>query len=202
MVASCLREKGIDTKLVRIRSGRTLASLLYMFFKKINSDLIELGGDGRVIRLNMMKGKPSQRLWSLIEFLSMIPWLVRGVFVPRALGKSVVAERYVIDAIATIGYLVDSPQLSESFLARIMLSFIPSNNILIHIDAPYAVIERRKGSYVDPLEYIEFQRRTYFAFAKRMGAITIDTSSLSKEETHNAICQHIETIRGAARILE
>ncbi len=190
-----LRQSGVKAKLVRIRSGRTLASILYRLFVRLDSNLTEIGGDGRVIRIKFIRNKFDRQIWSWIEFLSMIPWLLRGIFIPLLLGKTVVAERYIIDAIATIAYIIDDPDWSESFLARLMLHFIPKNSILIHIDAPYTTIQRRKGSYVDPLEYIEFQRRTYFAFAKRMNAITIDTSVLSKEETHNAICKHLRITR-------
>lgn len=193
-LAHYLGKAGIDVKLVRIRSGRTLASLMYKFFIKVDSCHIELGEDGRVIRINMMKGTPHQQIWSLIEIVSMIPWLVRGVFIPLVMGKTVIAERYIIDAIATIGYLVDNPQWSESFLAKFLLRFIPTNSIFIHLDAPYAAIAKRRNGLADPREYIEFQRKTYLEFAKRMHAITIDTSFFSLEETHKLIRQHLRNI--------
>jgi len=191
MLACYLRKKGVNTKLVRIRSGRTFASLLYRLFGKLDSNLIELGEDGRVIRINTIRGTPHQQIWFLIEFLSMIPWIIRGIFVPLAIGKTVIAERYVIDAIATIAYLVNDPRLSKSFSSRILLSFIPRNSVLIHLDAPYTTIAERKGSFADPIKYIEYQRKTYLEFAKMMGAITIDTSTRSMDETHHLICQNL-----------
>lgn len=194
MLARHLRKKGVNTKLVRIRSGRTIASLLYMFFKRIDSDLVEMGEDGRVMRLKMLKNKLDRQIWSLLEFLSMIPWLLRGVYIPLLFDKTVIAERYIIDAIATIAYLIDDKKWTESFLATLLLKFIPSNSVLIHIDAPYVVIQKRKGGRADPVEYIEFQRKTYFTFAKKMNAITIDTSNISKEETHIMICQYLKNV--------
>ena len=191
MLARHMKREGIDNKLVRIRSGRTFASILYRLFKKLGSNLVELGGDGRVIRITIIRNNVHQQIWCLIELLSMIPWLVRGVFIPLRIGKVVIAERYMIDAIATIAYLVNDPLWSKSFLARLLLRFIPRNSVLICLDASYAVIAERKGSFVDPKQYIEFQRKTYLAFAKTMGAYTIDTSTTSPVETHNLICQHI-----------
>lgn len=192
MLVRHLKEMGIDSKLVRIRSGRTLASILYRLIHRLDSKLVELGGDGRVIRINMFRNNSQKQIWCLIEIVSIAPWFVRGVFVPLAIGKTVVAERYMIDAIATIAYLINDRLWPNSFLARLLLKFIPRNSIFVHLDASYGMIEKRKGFSVDPREYIEFQRSTYLAFAKATSAITIDTSKLSASETHNMICQYLD----------
>lgn len=191
MLVHRLKKMGVDTKLVRIRSGRTFASLVYQFLKWLKSDQIQLGEDGRVIRIYLMKGNPHRQIWCLLEFMSMIPWLLRGVFIPLSVGRVVVAERYIIDAIATLAYLVDNPVWPRSYLAKTMLRFIPNNTIFIHLDAPYSVIAERKGSSIDPRSYIEFQRKTYNDFARALGAFTIDTTSLSVPDTHGLILNHL-----------
>lgn len=191
MLLYYLKKKGINVKLVRIRSGRTLSSILYMFLKKINSNLIEVGEDGRVIRLKMIRNKIDRQLWSLLEFISMIPPILLGVFIPLALNKTVIAERYIFDAIATLAYLINDLKWTDSFLAKLLFKFIPKNTIFIHLDASYTSIQKRKNSHADPKEYIDFQRRTYSNFAKKMEAIVINTSNLSKEETHAIIRRYL-----------
>lgn len=188
-LACWLKRNGINVKIVRIRSGRTFASLLYRFLGKLATKYMEYGGDGRLLRINLIKSAAAKQFWSLIEFISMIPWLVRSVFIPLSMGKTIVAERYVIDAIATISYLINDPRWSNSFLSRLLLRFIPCNDsIFIHLDAPYEEIMRRRGIFTDPRKYIEFQRIIYNKFAKALSAIMIDTSMLSKEETFKLIC--------------
>lgn len=192
MLSKYMKKKGIKNKLVRIRSGRTLASILYEFFKKFDSNLVELGGDGRVIRINSLRTSFDKKIWCSIEFLSILPMLLRSVFIPMALGKIIIAERYMIDAVATIAYIINDPSWSEHFLAKLLLKFIPRNSIFILLDANYKDIAERKGSSVDPKEYIEFQRRTYIAFAKTTDAVIIDTSTRSPVETHNVICTYLK----------
>jgi hypothetical protein len=192
MLVMYMRKKGIDAKLVRIRSGRTFASILYSFFKKVTPNLVVLGGDKRVLRIRSIRGRFGRTTWSLIEFGSMLPWLIRGVFVPISRGKTVVAERYIIDAIATIAFMIDDPSWEKSCLARVMLDFIPRNSAFIHLDASYRTIASRKGLSVDPRGYLEFQRGTYLRFAKATGAITIDTSKHSLLETHKLIYDFVD----------
>lgn len=187
MLVRYLRRNGVATKLVRIRSGRTFASILYSILRRVSPHLVILGGDGRVIRVLMVKGRLGGRIWGLIEFVSMLPWLARGVFIPLRSGKTVVAERYIIDAITTIAYLVDDSSWMTSSVAKIMFRFVPKNTQFIHLDASYDTLSKRKGSFPDPRNYIEFQRRSYLSFARATGAITIDTSEHSIADTHRII---------------
>jgi ubiquinone/menaquinone biosynthesis C-methylase UbiE/thymidylate kinase len=191
MLSNRLKKIGIDNKLIRLRSGRTFASILYRFYKKLDSHTLVLGGDGRVLRITTINNAFGRQIWSLIEISSMIPLLILNVSVPIARGKTVVAERYMVDAIATIAYFVNDPSWIKSFWAKLLLRFIPQKSVLIYLDAPFVTIAQRKGSSVDPEDYIEFQRRIYAAFAKYTGAITIDTSALLEKQTHNLICRYL-----------
>lgn len=193
LLAHYVRENDIDVKVVRVRSGRTLASILYRLLARFTPKFVELGGDGRVIRINIIRNVLQQQIWSLIEFLSMMPCLAWYIFIPLAMGKTVIAERYVIDAIATIAFLINNSSWINSFLARCLLRFIPRDAVLIHLDAPYATIAKRRASTTDPKEYIEFQRKVYRAFARAMHTISIDTSSLSVKETHILILQYLSS---------
>jgi len=191
MLSKRLKKIGIDNKLIRLRSGRTLASILYRFYKKLDSHIVVLGGDGRVLRITTINNALGRQIWSLVEILSMIPLLILNVSIPIARGRTVVAERYMVDAIATIAYFVDDPSWIKSFWAKLLLRFIPQGSVLIYLDAPFVTIAQRKGPSVDPEDYIEFQRRIYAAFAKYTGAITIDTSTFLETQTHNLICQYL-----------
>ncbi len=191
MLVDQLRQKGVRSKLIRLRSGRTLAFILYLLYKRYGSSRVQLGGDGRVLRVYTIRSRFDRHMWSLIEFSSMLPLIFQKVLYPLARGNIVVAERYMIDAIATISYFVNDPSWPNSFMARLLIRFIPPNSILIRLDAPFETIAKRKGKGVDPREYIEFQRRTYSAFAKVMNALTIDTSSKRPSETNALVCGYL-----------
>jgi len=183
LLAYYFKKNCVDVKVVRIRSGRTIASIVYKILRTLTPDLLEYGGDGRVIRLYNIRNSFQKQMWSLIEFLSMIPYLLFSVYLPLSQKKIVVAERYIIDAIATIAFLIDDLLWPKSFLARCMLKFIPRNSVFIFLDASYKDISRRRGTRADQQEYIEFQRTIYRAYARALRAFKIDTSVTSIKET-------------------
>jgi hypothetical protein len=79
----------------------------------------------------------------------------------------------------------------QSFLARVLLSFIPRNSMLIHMDAETDVLLSRHPDDAINEDYIKFQRKAYNEFAKSLKAITIDTTSCSVEENFLYIIKHL-----------
>ncbi|MEM3437500.1 MAG: hypothetical protein QXP55_03050 [Nitrososphaerales archaeon] len=185
ILARYFMNNGYKVKIVWIKSHHTLAYLILRIFAKISSRSITLNQEGgTIIRINTIKNSPiNHSIWSWIEFISILPWIILRIYLPLLMGKVVIAERYLVDSIVSIAYFLNNPNFISSFIARIMLCFIPKNSILIHLDSNYEEIKRRRGDKADSKEFINFQRFMYSKLSKRLGAIKIDTSSMSIEET-------------------
>jgi len=126
-------------------------------------------------------------VWPYLEFASLLPLVLRRVFLPLSLGYSVVAERYVVDSVVTIAYIVGDPTFVESKLARIMLRLIPPGTVLVYLRADYATILRRRREDAHGPDFIGFQVAKYDELAGRVGCSIIETQSRTIQETQKAL---------------
>ena len=184
ILARELAQRGIKVSKAWIRGRHSLAFYLSQL-------LLKLGYQGFVIAPYAPTGKildsrtlPGKRIWSLIEFISVVPLVIRRMYLPLLQGRSVIAERYVIDTIVYNRYYIGS---RFDIYARILLHLIPKDSIIIHLDATEKdVFDRRKDDLMSRT-FIEFQLRSYRSFARSLNALSINTS--------------IESIDGASKLI-
>jgi thymidylate kinase len=131
-----------------------------------------------------------RRVWGFIEFASVLPWIIQRVYLPRVLGYTVVAERYVVDTVVYLGYWL-GPDFLRSFLAKVLLNFIPRSSILIHVDAETKLLVERRPNDIITKDYIVFQRRVYRMFAELLGAVTLNTSTRSVKQNFQQLIRHL-----------
>jgi len=125
-------------------------------------------------------------LWGAIEFGSVLPWIILKVYLPKLLGYTVVAERYVIDTIAYLGYWLGEDFL-KSFWARALLSFIPRNSKLIFLDGDTDdLLKRLRNDYVRR-DFLVFQRKVYRDFALVFDCTVVNTSKSNVEDAFQTI---------------
>ncbi len=67
------------------------------------------------------------------------------------------------------------------------MKFIPSNCVLIHLDADYDTLVKRRGRLVEPRSFIDFQKEGYAWLSRQFATHYIDTSKLTVDETSEAI---------------
>lgn len=173
-----------------IRGSHSIAFVLSKFLARqgyYRTVKVPSGVVYRVFDPHLLPGlKP---LWGLIEFVSVLPWIILRVYLRRILGYTVVAERYVVDTVVYLAYWLDSDFL-KSLLAKVLLGFIPRGSVLIHLDAESRVlIERLKKVRYDiaTSDYITFQQRAYHVLSQSLNAVTIDTSKFNVEETFQLV---------------
>lgn len=207
-----LEAKGFKVKKAWVRSTHTIAYLLWLVFYRLNlcedrSGFLEKMKTGFAVSyLNenlygavspitmsppRLNGRFSYSLWSAVELLGIVPVIILQVYVPLLLGRVVVAERYVVDSIASIAYFLGDVDFSRSWQARFLLSFIPKRTVFVYVDADYDTILFRRGFVSGPREYTEFHRRLYFELSKRVGAYRVDSSRDSVEEAGQKILHFI-----------
>ncbi len=219
LVVKYLVSRRVRVKKAWIRSTHTVAFLLWKLFMIFNLRrdreakipkmpklaMPYVGDDlyGVVSPISMqppvLVGRVSRFIWSAIEVISILPVILLRVYLPLLLGYVVVAERYVLDSIATISYFVDDEEFSEGRLGRLLLTLIPRCTVFVFIDADYGTIVSRRGRLAGPSGYTEFHRRIYAKLALKVGAIKIDTSKMSVDETFEKITHSMMMRMGDSR---
>ena len=94
------------------------------------------------------------------------------------------AERYTMDSIASITWLIEDQKFPEGTLARILLALIPADSYLINLECDYETILNRRGELAEPFNFIQTQRQVYARFSNRHKMLTINTASRGIAETH------------------
>jgi len=185
-----LKSHGRRTRITWLRGRHSLAFVIAKFFAKLGYYRIVKVPSGVTYRVFDPGLLPRfQRFWGAIEFLSVLPWVILRTRLPRTLGYTIVAERYVVDTVAYLSYWLGHDFL-RSFLAKVLLNFIPKGSVLIHLDAETQdLLERLKRIRYDiaTQDYIVFQQRVYRALSKMLKATTIDTSICSEKDTFQRI---------------
>jgi len=175
---------------VWIRGRHSIAFVLSNFFVRLGYYRTVTVPSGVVYRIFDPHLLPKlSHVWGFIEFVSLLPWIILKVYLPKTLGYTVVAERYVVDTVVYLSYWLGYDFL-QSFLARILLNFIPEGSVLIHLDAEtQLLVGRLKRIRYDiaTQDYIVFQRRVYRMLNKMLKATTIDTSKCNEREVFQRI---------------
>jgi thymidylate kinase len=164
-----LTRKGIKCKRFWMRSLHTLAFLI----SKIAMNLLSLHN---VYEFREKYAVRLRRLWYFIELISILPLVIR-FYILLYKGYVVIADRFIIDWIVSLAYVMRDESFINSRYAKLVLKFIPRNSLLIFLDADYDVIIRRRVDTTESKEYIMFQKKYYTIFAKSLGAQIIDTSN-------------------------
>ena len=201
MLVNYLRSHGrLRVRLVWIRGRHTLAFVIANFLIKLGYYRSFAVSDGTQFKVFDPQSLPRIKgLWGFIEFVSVLPWILLKVYLPRFLGFTVVAERYVIDTVAYLGYWLGEDFL-QSFWARSLISFIPRNSKLIFLDGDTQdLLKRIRNDYVRR-DFLVFQRRVYHCFAKVLGATVVNTSESNVEEAFRSIIASLSTEKDAVSI--
>ncbi|MFQ5888111.1 MAG: hypothetical protein ACE5HY_05390, partial [Candidatus Hydrothermarchaeales archaeon] len=91
--------RGVKSRKAWIRARHSLAYIISQILLKLGYKSILVAGESSNDKILDPRLLPAKWLWSLIEFISVIPWMITRVYIPSLLGYHIVAERYVIDTI-------------------------------------------------------------------------------------------------------
>ncbi len=182
-----LTKRGIKNKRFWMRSLHTLAFLISNITMKLFAlhDIYEFREKYAV---------KFRRLWYIIELISILPLVIR-FYLLLYKGYVVIADRFVIDWIVSLAYVMRDESFINSKYAKLVLMFIPKSSLLIFLDANYDVICRRRGSDIENEEYIIFQRYYYNLFANMLGALIIDSSNRNINEINANLLNIVLTQR-------
>lgn len=168
-----LKRRGLKARKAWIRARHSLA---YM----VSQTLTKLGCKSTLTIQNSLKTEildprtlTAKWFWSLLEFLSVIPWIITRLYLPLLLGYHVIAERYVVDTVVYNQYFIGD---SFNIYAKILLRMMPKDALLIHMDAEKQDILRRREGDVLPKNFIDYQLTQYRFLASKINALCVNTS--------------------------
>jgi thymidylate kinase len=197
ILAEYLTARGYSVRKVWLRGPHTLAFLLSNILIKMGRRRQIANPFGRMKTLPNIGSNPIiKKLWALIEFVSVLPLLLLKVLLPLKMGYFIVADRYVLDVVVSTAFYVNDLSFIRQRTAEVLLKFIPSNSVLIHLDADYDTLVTRRGRLVEPRSFIDFQKEGYASLSERVSTHYIDTSNLTVDETSGAIQRILETTGG------
>jgi len=191
LLVKFLKSQKCRPRMAWIRGRHSFAFFIAKFFTKLGYYRVVKSPNGASYEIFDPCLLPKLgRLWGFIEFASVLPWIFTRVYLPRILGYTVVSERYVVDTVVYLGYWLGKNSL-QSFLAKVLLNFIPKDSVLIHLDAETHTLLERHPDDVISRDFIVFQRQAYGMFAESLKAISIDTSTCGIEESFQRIIKHL-----------
>ncbi len=116
-----------------------------------------------------------------IEFVSILPIIFLRLFIPKLLGRMVVAERSLMDFFVWLVITLRWSGVVRSLVGRSIISLQYLCDRIIYVRADLStLLARRRGSKEEFL--IPVQLRIYDAIAKAIEAPTIDTSKQTTDE--------------------
>jgi len=201
LLVSHLRSKGFRVRKIWIRNfhfplayviSRLLVSLGYYEVEpnplRAKSTLNDTWG-----RAFSVKALPRMKpVWGFIEFVSVIPHILAGVVLPRALGYAVVAERYTIDTVVTVAEVLQDASYLNKMTARALVRMIPKDCILVYLRADYSEILKRRKDDAHGRRFIEFQLTAYDALCQKLNTCVIPTTNFTITETFQIITQLLD----------
>jgi thymidylate kinase len=189
-LAAYVEKQGVKVHKTWVRSPHSLAFVATMLLYRLGLRERFCNPFGQVIvsRPRVDQNRVSKFLWVVLELVSVLPVVLREAAIPALRGRALIAERYLLDSVATIGFFLRDESFVDSWAARFLYQLIPRDTLLVYLDADYPTILQRRGERAEPEEFITFQRRVYGILAARMRALVIYTPDHTIEQTHALIC--------------
>ena len=183
LLSSMYKMRGFKVKRCWLRARHSFSYLLSRILLLIgNPSTISQSG----IKILDTRRLPEKKLWSFLEFISVLPIILYRMILPISMGYVVIADRFVLDTIVYNRFFI-----GEDFkiYEKMLMSMLPRNSLLIHMDVSRKELTKRR---VDdwPINFIEFQLKEYRELVRaraNLVMVSIDTSRKSVEETGRII---------------
>jgi len=108
-IATLLLKRKLKVKILWVKSLHTLAYLVYCFFRKTWGIEYVLNPKSKVVEhFTTQYMEKMGKLWGLIEFLSIIPWILIANIL-KHINYIVICDRYLVDFLATVPLRVKDP---------------------------------------------------------------------------------------------
>jgi len=173
LVGAWLVKRGFKVRFCWIRGRHSLAYVLSNFLIQIGYFRVVQGKTSERVFDPKLLGIGFCNLWGFIEFVSVLPWILKRMFLPLWFGYTVVADRFVLDTVVYGQFWI-----GEGFgkiWGKLLLCMVPKQSLLVFLDAESEMLLKRKAEDNLDRDFLEFQRKQYKILAKNLNALVIDT---------------------------
>ena len=175
---------GFNVKLSWMRGTHTGASMLARLFSK---SAVFRGSDN--IYYGITIPKPLCRFWQILEFFSLLPVLLTKFFLPSMMGKTVVAERYLLDFIVWVSIVTNDSKYLCCLETRFLIDLVLKTKVKVYVTADFDVLSNRRA---DSAVFLKKQLNIYEDLAKSVGAFRLDTSNKTEHESASILLALLE----------
>lgn len=201
-----LHKKGYPVKgPVHIRSDHLILYILKKFFILIGRKDVDRRPNGsKIIVVQRDVIRKIKYLWIFLNILMSLALAMWQVHVPMKMGYVVVAERFLFDTYVDLLNMLKILGLRYSgiikWAMRLLLYSIPSNTVVIHLQAPYEELLRRymwRGTPVEPRQWITLNERIHNVLLKAYNniiLISLDTSKYHIVKAQSIIRESVEKV--------
>lgn len=195
MLARELFKRGYKVRRVWVKNNHTVAYLIIVLLKHISKrSVIMLSSNSILTNILARSGKMSKTLWLWIDSISVLVKLLFSVYILKLFGFIIVADRYLPDTITAMVLTVWDLKALETLPIKLLLSRIKKDKaVLIMLDCDYETIKGRRGTLLEPKQYIFAQKILYKVIAKVFGAPIIRTDR-NVAETHREILNILDKL--------
>jgi glycosyltransferase involved in cell wall biosynthesis len=183
-----LRSKGYRCRYVWIRSLHTFAYLTSRILTPLGWHRTFRNPNGIVIsRFEVHEGTFARKIWPVIEFVSVLPWIILKTRLLLFLGYIIVLDRCTIDTTISIALTARDMNFADSSLGRILLKLMPKNCAVIFLDADFFTVLKRKPDIHNTSDEIKNWITLYRVLARNMNAFCLNTTILTIEQTRKKV---------------
>jgi len=202
LLYSKLKQKGMNVKMVFLKTGHLFTFLLEVFLAKI---LVSRRRYVFPIRA-LIEEKPRFfkrvfRLWLSFDLISVTIKFLANIYIPLKLGYTVLVEEYIPATISDYIYLskiVNSSLRMNSFVISYLLKLTslcgPTQVVFLDAkDDELALRWKVRGSFDEREDYIRMQRTILLQVSKKLSCkfLYINAGTKTIKEVHEIIINHL-----------
>ncbi len=187
LLANELVSRGFSVRLFWMRGTHTLASVLARILRRFSSFR---GFENPFYSIRIPDSL--RPLWTYIELVSIAPIVAKYLIASSM--SIVVSDRFLPDLVVWISITSRNPSFISSPLARFLLRVSREVGCGIYVTASIDSLYSRRSDM--PCRFIGVEKRIYDEIAKYLSTPTIDTSSMSIDESFNELLKHVKRCLG------
>ena len=193
-VATLLLKRRFKVKILWIKSLHTLAYLTYCFFRKTWGIEYVINPKNKTIEHYATQYMEKMgKLWGLIEFISIIPWILIANIL-KHINYIVICDRYLVDFLATVSLRVKDPLWwIRSILGKFLL-VLQSKTQTVHLKISASTVLERRPDIEYSLDELKTLIALYKVIAKTVKAVEVVNENKNLKEAVKEVVEKLKLI--------
>jgi len=183
--------RGYNVRIVWVKSLHTLAYLTYLLFSKVKGKEYVKNPCNKVVEHYVTTWmKKLGKVWLLIEFVSILPWILLKVEAPSKF-RTIICDRYIPDFLATASLRIGEPLTPWKSLIGKFLRALQQKCEVTLLDINYRTVLKRRPD----IEYTEEELKKliviYRVLAREQRAKVVNTATNGVKETLRQVVEYL-----------